>query len=342
MTNQNEIIIRSEQDAYDALELASQGGLPEHVSVHFDGWPNLEIIVKGEGYQGTITPSIMKGFIEFQTAIYRTYALANYNSVNVNKLTREEREALELYISVNEGSSRFNIDVQALMENFVARVGDKVTPESLVKIALIVSVAYFGSSITKTYIEDRRLTRISELQSEERIAELETRQYADELDVRRMEILAEATRDEPRASNIREYADDAQRSLVKSVRHVDESSIGGLTLEGDTAQELTKNARREAKEIRLDGLYRVRVVDASQIDVFRIRISNEANGDEFIATVQDETLDNRHREAIREAEWAKQPVRLSINARVLGDEIRQATVISAEPVEPSQLASPSE
>ncbi|MDW5376410.1 hypothetical protein R6258_05705 [Halomonas sp. HP20-15] len=332
MANNYEIVIRSEQEAYDILHMASTGALPENVEIHFDGWPQLEIIVRGDRYQGTITPSIMKGFIEFQTAIYRTFALARYNSVNINKLTREEKEALELYIKVEEGCSRFTIDVQALMERLVDRIGDKVTPKSLVTIALIVAVGYFGASMTRSYLEERRQVRIAELQSEERIAELKAQQYSDELDVRRMQILADATLDEPRAANIREFASDAQNSLVRSVRKADEASIGGLTIEGETAQELTKNARREAKELRLDGAYRVKAVDASQIDVFKIRVRSEADGDEFIATVQDETLNNRYKAAIREAEWAKKPVHLSINARVVGDDIRKAIVIGAEPL----------
>lgn len=334
MTQQNEIVIRSEQDAYDALELAGQGKLPDHVSVHFEGWPRLEIVVRGEEYNGTITPSLMAGFMEFQKAIYRTYALTRYNSVNINRLTNQEKDALELHIQVDKGSSKFTIDFQALLERFIDNVGDKVTPESLVIIALIVATGYFGSSILRHHLDNRREIRLKELESkqrsEERRQELEAQQYAGEQETERMRIFAAATRNEPKAANIREYAEDAQLELVKSMRKVDSSSIGGVELDGDMAQELTKNARREAKEIRLDGLYRVQVVDASKIDVFKIKIRDAESGDEFIATVQDETLDNRHREAIREAEWAKKPVQLSINARAFGDEIRSAVVISAK------------
>ncbi|OLO06871.1 hypothetical protein BTW08_15365 [Salinicola sp. MH3R3-1] len=74
MADNNEIVIRYEQDAYDTLQLATAGGLADNVEIRFDGWPQLEIVVKGDRYQGTISPSIMKGFIEFQSAIYRTYA----------------------------------------------------------------------------------------------------------------------------------------------------------------------------------------------------------------------------------------------------------------------------
>lgn len=329
MVLNREIVIRSEQDAYDTLQLASAGKLPEHVELRFEGWPKLEIIVRGDGYQGTINPSVMHGFIEFQKAIYRTFALARYNSTNVNRLTQDEKDALELWVKVDVGSSRFTVDIQALLERFVEKAGDKVTPKSLVIIALIVATGYFGDSSFKNYMEERRLTRVAELQSEERIAELEAKRYAESLDVQRMQILADAVKDEPRAANIREYADDAHRDLVRSVRKAEESSIGGVTIEGEVANELTKNARRESKEIRLDGRYRVQVVDASQIDVFKIRVRDEESGEEFIAMVQDDSLDNRNKAVIREAEWARQPVLLTINARMVGDEIRKAIVIGA-------------
>jgi len=241
----------------------------------------------------------MHGFIEFQKAIYRTFALARYNSTNVNRLTQDEKDALELWVKVDVGSSRFTVDIQALLERFVEKAGDKVTPKSLVIIALIVATGYFGDSSFKNYMEERRLTRVAELQSEERIAELEAKRYAESLDVQRMQILADAVKDEPRAANIREYADDAHRDLVRSVRKAEESSIGGVTIEGEVANELTKNARRESKEIRLDGRYRVQVVDASQIDVFKIRVRDEESGEEFIAMVQDDSLDNRNKAVIR-------------------------------------------
>ena len=341
--NENrEIVIRSEQDAYDTLKRATmEGGLPEHVEIRFEGWPTLEILVKGEGYNGTITPSVMQGFIDFQKAIYRTFALTRYNSVNINKLTNDDKDALELWIRVDEGSSRFSIDFQGLLERFVDRVGDKVTPKSLVIIALIVATGYFGSSSYKSYLEERRVTRIAELESEERIAELEERRYSDERDVERMQILADATRDEPRAANIQEYADEARLGVMKSLRKSEESSIAGVTVEGNVAAELTKNARREAHEVRLDGLYRVQVVDSSVADVFKIRVRNVENGESFTAIVQDETLENRHKKLIQQAEWAKVPVHMSINAREVGGEIRQATVLGAERAPDSYSSLPS-
>tara|TARA_B100000700_G_scaffold193440_1_gene212998 strand:+ start:1401 stop:2450 length:1050 start_codon:yes stop_codon:yes gene_type:complete len=331
VTDTQEIVIRSEQDAYDTLKLATiEGGLPDHVEIRFEGWPTLEILVKGEGYNGTITPSIMHGFIEFQKAIYRTFALTRYNSVNINKLTKDDKDALELWIKVDEGSSLFSVDFQQLLERFVDRVGDKVTPKSLVIIALIVAAGYVGDSSFKSYVENRRLTRIAELESQERIAELEERQYADRLDVERMQILADATRDEPRAANIREYADEARLGVMKSLRGSEEASVAGVTLDGEVATELTKNARREAHEVRLDGLYRVHVVDSSVPDVFKIRVRNIENGESFVAIVQDETLENRHKRLIQQAEWAKTPVFMSINAREVGGEIRKAVVLGAE------------
>ncbi|VXC72079.1 conserved hypothetical protein [Pseudomonas sp. 8Z] len=336
MAQGKEIVIRSEQDAYDTLQLATSGHLPDHVEIRFEGWPTLQIIVKGDNYNGTINPSVMQGFLEFQKAIYRTFSLARYNSANINRLTQDEKDALELWIKVEAGSSKFTVDFQALLERFVEKAGDKLTPKSLVIIALIVATSYFGTSAFKSYLEERRITRVAELQSEERIAELESRRYADEADIKRMQILADAVRDEPRAANVREYAEDAHRDLVRSVRKAEESSIGGLQIEGELASELTKNARRESKEIRLDGRYRVQTVDASQIDVFKIRVKDEETGEEFIAIVQDDTLDSRHRSVIREAEWARTPVQLAINARMVGDEIKKAIVIGAAEIDESR------
>lgn len=122
-------IIQSEEDAYDLLSKCKENlvDFSQDVEIKFDGWPSLTVRLKGEKYKSTITPSIMAGFIEFQKAIYRSYALSRYNSININKLTKEEREELEIRVKVEEGSSLFGVDFQAALEKFMENVSDKLS-----------------------------------------------------------------------------------------------------------------------------------------------------------------------------------------------------------------------
>ena len=113
--------ISNENDAFTFLETLKSldAEAINDVEVSFDGWPVLDIVLKGKDYNSTITPPIMVGLIEFQKALYRSFALAKYNSVNINKLTNAEKDELEIKVSVSQGSSIIGIDLQKILEKFM-------------------------------------------------------------------------------------------------------------------------------------------------------------------------------------------------------------------------------
>ena len=120
--------------------------------------------------------------------------------------------------------------------------------------------------------------------------------------------------------------------LIKSFRKVDKVIIEGIEVEGEVATELSKNARNKAVPIRLDGIYRVLVVDTTLPDHIRIKVKDLSTKDEFNAAVFDESVDAKYKTLIQEAEWSKKPISLQINARDVGGEIRGAQVVSAKEV----------
>ena len=67
------IVIRSEEDAYEVLRKARDGELGPYNSIVFDGWPTLNLYLKGDKFHQSITPTVMKGLLEFQKGIYRSY-----------------------------------------------------------------------------------------------------------------------------------------------------------------------------------------------------------------------------------------------------------------------------
>jgi hypothetical protein len=81
------------------------------------------------------------------------------------------------------------------------------------------------------------------------------------------------------------------------------------------------------------------VVDSTNPEVFRVKIRDTVSAEEFVALVQDETLENKHKALIQKAEWSKTPIDLTINATEVGGEIRKAIVMSAKnPDNPEQIA----
>lgn len=324
--------ISSEEDAYDLLQRLNRNDLPDNIGFKFVNWPKLDIRIVGDGFNATITPTLMKGFIEFQQAIYRSFALAQYGSVNINKLTAQQKKDLEINVRVDEGSSKFAIDFQAALEKFVENVSSKLSSKQVIGLALVFATAYFGNSAYKNFLEERKAVRVAELKSEEQKKALETMRFQSEQETKRMQILAETLTNYPEARNVETYSHDAKTEILKTFRTADTATVQGVEVSGDVATELVKKARRESHEIRLDGSYRILLVDTTQQDGFKVRIRNTRNNEEFSAIVHDETFEKRFKTLIQEAEWSKKPVQLMISARELGGEVKNAEVLGAQEI----------
>lgn len=328
-------VIKSENDAFDFLQTLSslENEALNDIEISFDGWPVLDIVLKGAQFESTITPTIMSGLLELQKAIYRSFAIAKYKSVNINKLTKAEKDELEIRVSVSQGSSILGIDLQKILEKLMENAGSKLDKKTIFGIALVAGICYAGPTAYSTFLEEKRLLRQAELTSEQEIAKLESVKFAEEQETQRMKMLSDLVSESAQLSNIKSYSEDSKAKLIKSFRKVDKVIIDGIEVEGEVATELSKNARNKAVPIRLDGIYRVLVVDTTLADHIRIKVKDLSTKDEFNAAVFDESVDEKYKTLIQEAEWSKKPISLQINARDVGGEIRGAQVISAKAIE---------
>lgn len=327
-----EIIIRSEEDAYALLTRITSGVInPDTLNIEFDGWPNLYVRLKGEQFQSTITPTIMKAFIELQSGINRAYATAVYGSPNAAKLTKAEREMLEMVVRVEPGSSIFTVDYQVILEKICGELIGKMDGTQVLIALLGFALLYFGKSALCFRLQTRKDIRSEEIKSEEQKILLETMRFAQEQETERAKIMAEIAATYPRVHTIDALAQNTQAELLKRAATADSIELQGIQLTGHQAEVLAKNARKPVIDIRLDGMYRILSVDSTDPEGFKVKVRSRANGDEFIAVVQDETLDNTYKQALQHGEWQKKPVELIINAkqRTADDSIYAAKIIKA-------------
>lgn len=319
--------IRSDEDAFDLLASVLAGAEVPDGLVLAD-WPNLNIRLTGDKFHNSLTPSVMKGFVDFQTAIYRSYATAKYGVPDVRKLSVEERSDLELVVEVDDGSSLLGIDVQKLLETFIAQVATKMDPIHVITIALGAGLLWAGKVSYKSYLANRKQIRLAELRTEERKAEIQHVEALSQQETARARILVQAAQREPVLRNIARQAFDAKTDLIKSLASADTIEIEGVDITGAAAKELVTNARRRSSVVQLDGMYRIRRVDLSKPGICSVRIRNLDSRNDLDATVKDAALDNQSRSALQSAEWDRTPIFLAIDARVLDDQVRAATIVS--------------
>lgn len=328
------IVIRSEADAYEVLERARDQKLGPYNSIVFDGWPTLNLYLKGDKFHQSLTPTVMKGLLEFQKGIYRSYAIAKYGNPE-KRLSHIERDELEIRVDVHEGSSDLGINFQELAEKFVLQTAGKMDSQDVVITLITIAVLYFGTSAYRSYLENRKEVRIKEISDDTQRKTLEVLQYTGAQETERAHILADLAKGHQKVDEIVQIAFGAQTELIKAMAAGKTSKVDGIELTAEVAESLTQNARRKSEEVRLDGVYRLIKLDWTDPSKFKVKVYNTKTGITLDAEVQDDSLTGQYKEALREAEWSRSPVMLKINAKTFGDDIyRNAVVISAEKYTP--------
>ena len=318
--------VDSEEVVFDFLAqyLEGQGHFNAGAILDFEGFPPLVFELQGEHFKGTITPGVMKAFLELQKSIYKSYALAKYNDENINRLTKHEKTALELVVKVGEGSSIFQLDAQEILTQMAANM----TGEQVVIVVLGLGAIYFSYLGFKHHLTSQKELKSQHLTSDVEIRRLESIEALSEQETRRMEIMAQVQQREPVVRRSAEIAAVAKDEMLSAFSEADNFVFDGVSVSGEAVSALMKTKRNVSNVERVDGFYRVVSVDSSDPLSFKIRVRNE-NGVEFMAVVMDETLDNRHKSLIQQAEWNRDLVYLRITAKLISGAVKEATVIGA-------------
>ncbi|MFN3881927.1 MAG: hypothetical protein ACK4L8_10925 [Nitrincola lacisaponensis] len=327
--NTNKIVIKNEDDAFKLLEKLLEGSLKrQEFDIEFEGWPVLSIYIKGKKYDQTITSSCMKGFLEFQKAIHRSYAEVKYKTPNSRSLTKEERECLEILVKVAGGSSDLSLNMQKLAENMVDAGVEKMDGTQITIVAVTALILLAGKSVFNHYITSRRLEREAQLNSEEKSHTLETIKAMSSEETERMKVIAKLIQKEPSLDNINRAAFDARTELLKGLKGAESAEFQGVAVTGEQADILTQNARRQSSEVRMDGYYRITMVDARKIGSFKVKIKDVDSGDEFWAGIDKEsTRKDGIRIHLKNAEWGNEHIGLKVIAKDKDGEINSAKII---------------
>lgn len=328
----SQLVIRSDEEAFAWLE-SYLAGEAKNDSVILEGWPKLSIRLTGEKFDQSLTPSIMKGFVELQAAINRSYALSKYGTSNAGKLSKEERDTLEIRVKVDKGSTVLEVNFQELLTHVATKAVGAMDPLTLAGTIVGLGAIWGSSTAYKAYLNHRKEIRMQEISSESDREQLSTLKFMSAEETKRAEVMASLINSKPVFDNAARYADDARTDILKSMSKADTAQIDGVEIDSETATQLVTNARRKSEEVRLDGIYRILRNDTTDPTAFKVRVRNEENKAEFDALVQDESLNYNYKSLLQQAEWGRKPVNLRINAKSLEGSIRSAVVIGVKPAE---------
>lgn len=317
-----ELLVSNDKQAFDLLEKAFNSELGHKpYKVKFDNWPVLKIKLQGDGYDGTITADMAAGLVEFQHAMNRSYARLVHNSSNARVLSSDERDALKFKAKVDKGSSLYEINLGQWAEQLVTGAINKMNPEHLVITTVSLALVAAGTLATKWYLTHRSQDKKVEAELQERIS-------MSKEETRRHEILAHALAQKPVIDFARQDFDVARTGLLKGVGDAENLTISGIEISNETAQTIARAKRSESKERQINGNYKILRVDWQQEDEVRIKVLNIESGLEFMASCTDRSLEKEHISLMKDAEWSRSTVYLSINATELRGEITTATIVN--------------
>ena len=323
--------ITSEEEAWEYLERALRGDLPEDIvrTVAFEGWPRLDIYLPNTPVQSSLSPTMMGALIELQRSLYRTHAAVTKGDKSA-RLTKADKERLEFRVKVEGGSSKLGIDLTQLAESWGVAALGRMTPEQTMIAILATVVAVAGVTGLALFLKHRTEIRKAELDLKGQEQFFDAFKNLTEQDTKRQELWLAAQQQVPLLQQIREESNDAKTEILKAIADEGGGRVNGLYIDQDVANDLVAVTRRTPAEENRRGLYRVDKVDTTTPDGFRVTLSNAKKKEVITATLMDALISDEHRKRIREAEWSKRPVGIELRLRTSRGRILEATIVDVD------------
>lgn len=318
------LIIRSEADAWSALAAALAGDATGTRAPRFEGWPFFNLDASGRDWHQTVPTRIMPPLLEVQRDIHRAFTQAEFGEFNLRRLDAADRDALEVVVRVDKGSSLLSADISAQLNRIAQAVFGRMTGTQATIAVLGIALSIASPVMFKDWLAERQAQ-----------AQLTTRVELSQQETTRLQLFAQAVQREPALDAMRGNAIESANQLLKATRAGDTMTVHTVPVSAADAQQIVQPARERANQMDIVGAFRIIGNRTDKGAGFRITVRRDSDGMRFAADVPKELAWDAQ-QAIQKAEWSKSPVELSIDAELLRDKIARATVVSARPITPER------
>ena len=329
---QNELKISNESDAFKYLQQALTQELKgDAVNIIFDKWPSITLKLEGPGYDSTITSEMAGSLVELQLALNRTFARAVHNTPTARSLTADEKKDIQFKAKVEKGSSLVTVELGDIAQKIGLAITDKMTPEMLTITILGLAIAAGATVSYKAFLKHRGEALDTDTDAKKLVS-------LSQEETKRLEIFANAMNKNPMLRLANEDFDVARHEMVKSVSDATSISVNAVKLDNADAKAVAATPRTSSTHIQANGNYYIREIKWLTDEVL-LTLEDVGTKRTFKAAFTDTSLKPTELAVIKEREWSRGVVYLSINATELRGDITTATIVSvtAQPDEPSQL-----
>jgi len=322
-----DLIISNETQAVDLLERLLNGKeLEKDADIKFQGWPVFNIRIKGKDFDGSIPTRIMPTLLDLQAEVNKLYCVSRYGDPDTRKLTKKDREQLELIIKVDKGSSIYETFLQDPFYKILQDAVQRMPPEYLLIIVISFGILATGSFAWKNWLK---------AQSEKN--ELNYQIEMSKTEKEKIEIIANATTLAPEIKSLTQGINELRRDMVSKLKDKDNLQLipeksdkesTDFNITGSQAQEVTQTPRQTAVEAVETGRYLVLSANFNRKDGTRLEVKRELDDVIFKADVPQNVLGKEQENILRDKGWAKYPMELQLLIRTVGKRITSAKLIS--------------
>jgi hypothetical protein len=325
------ITIRNEEDAIALLKKLVEGYEMEEVtSLEFESWPKFVIRIKGVDFDGTIPTRIMPTLLDLQREVHRVYCLSTYGDENLRRLTKKDREQLELVVKVDKGSSLFETLLKDPILKTLQDAASRMTPEQLTVTIIIFSLSVTSVLFWKLWLNKRIKER-----------ELDQTVQLSRLEKEKMEVIQRAMQRYPSSQVASEGVGEVRSELLTRLKPSDNLEIGTsepsapeapppIHISGEEAVQYTHTQRERAVEKMITGEFFLKTADFSKPEGVRLEVERVADSYSFRADVPLGVLGHEQAEALKNNSWSKTNVEMSLLVKELHGRYTSAKVVSVK------------
>ena len=317
------IDLDSEQKVLDTLKRVLDGSLDAtDVTLDFThaDWAKFDLRLSGPKFHKSLTPSIMSGLIDYQTALYKSLALLTKNDPRINKLRDIEKTQLELIFIVRNGSSEIEADGKNPLLRLASMLADKMSGKQLLIATLVLGLMYFGSASFSAYLNYEAGVSKDDTQKETLLG-------LTQHDEAFVKAISDAVKASDLAAQVQRQSFDGFEALVRRSEESNGITLQGKELSKGDVQELNRQTRRSAKPITFSIEANILSVDSSSPDGFAVRIEDVDSGEIISASMFDPIVIEQYGRIIQSAEWDKRRIRVLISGRRIGEQTVEAKII---------------
>ena len=326
------ITISNEAELFEAIDLlleeieaVSHKGISElslsELSIDdiiFDGWPNLNITIKGKKFNGGLPIRLMNTLVAYQKIIDRAYARSLGRKRA--RLNQSERDDVELIAHFSAGSTSVDTKLFEALSKAVVEAVKNMSSAHLV-ITILGAAAIVGTTVVWTAgihagVEEAKLNQEMEerrIESDERLATI----------AHLVGVISEV------GTDLKDMT-EARDSMFQSMNDQDQLYFGGEYItDGQTANYIYNKTRPKVMKHKLDGKFLILAVETGKLkNGFRIRLRDIESGEVFTALIAEGTLSDEEIAMLQNAEWKKSSVKMRIDIVAVGSRIRRAKIVS--------------